>query len=43
MALGLREGEEQMKGLAIGVMGGLATSTILTLIIVPIVYIIFNN
>ena len=43
MALGLREGEEQMKGLAIGVMGGLTTSTILTLIIVPIVYIIFDN
>ena len=43
MALGLREGEEQMKGLAIGVMGGLTTSTILTLIIVPIVYLIFDN
>ncbi|MBU1753718.1 efflux RND transporter permease subunit [bacterium] len=43
MALGLREGEEQMKGLAIGVMGGLTTSTRITLIIVPIVYIIFDD
>ena len=43
MALGLREGEEQMKGLAIGVMGGLTTSTILTLIIVPIVYMSFDK
>ncbi|MEW6608238.1 MAG: efflux RND transporter permease subunit [bacterium] len=43
MALALREGEEEMQGLAIGVMGGLTTSTILTLIIVPIVYIIFDN
>jgi len=38
MALALRKGEESMQGLAIGVMGGLTTSTILTLIIVPIVY-----
>lgn len=43
MAMALREGEETMQGLAIGVMGGLTTSTILTLIIVPIVYIIFDN
>ncbi len=43
MALGLREGEEEMQGLAIGVMGGLTTSTILTLIIVPIVYVIFDK
>lgn len=43
MALALREGEEIMQGLAIAVMGGLTTSTLLTLIIVPIVYIIFDN
>lgn len=43
LAMALREGEEQMQGLAIGVMGGLTTSTILTLIIVPVVYIIFDN
>ncbi|MFH1562653.1 MAG: efflux RND transporter permease subunit [Nitrospirota bacterium] len=43
MALALREGEEEMQGLAIGVMGGLTSSTILTLIIVPIVYIVFDR
>ncbi|MEK9150177.1 MAG: hypothetical protein AAB267_09060 [Candidatus Desantisbacteria bacterium] len=32
-----------MKRLAIGVMGGLTTSTILTLIIVPIVYMSFET
>lgn len=43
MALALREGEEEMQGLAIGVMGGLTTSTIFTLIIIPVVYIIFER
>lgn len=42
-AIGTGEGSEQMKGMAIAVIGGLFTSTILTLLIVPIVYLILNN
>ncbi|RLC42475.1 MAG: hypothetical protein DRH51_00685 [Candidatus Coatesbacteria bacterium] len=38
MALALREGQEMEQGMAIAVIGGLFTSTILTLIIVPIAY-----
>ena len=38
MALALREGQEMEQGMAIAVIGGLFTSTVLTLIIVPIMY-----
>jgi HAE1 family hydrophobic/amphiphilic exporter-1 len=38
IALGLREGGELLRPLAIAVIGGLTTSTLLTLIIVPVFY-----
>ncbi|MEN3014895.1 MAG: efflux RND transporter permease subunit [bacterium] len=38
LALGLREGGYLLKPLAIAVIGGLTSSTILTLIVVPVVY-----
>jgi HAE1 family hydrophobic/amphiphilic exporter-1 len=38
IALGLKEGGELLKPLAIAVIGGLTTSTLLTLIIVPVFY-----
>lgn len=43
MALGLSKGALLSKGLAIVVIGGLTTSTILTLIVVPIVYEMIEN
>ncbi|MGQ9705979.1 MAG: efflux RND transporter permease subunit [bacterium] len=43
LALALRAGEEMEQGMAIAVIGGLFTSTILTLIIVPIVYKILDD
>ena len=42
-ALGLYEGSEQMQGMSIAAIGGLFTSTILTLVIVPIMYIILEG
>lgn len=43
IALGLREGGELLRPLAIAVIGGLSTSTLLTLIIVPVSYMIMEN
>ena len=34
---------ETMKGMGLVIAGGLATSTVLTLVIVPIIYMIFDN
>jgi len=42
-AMGLGEGAEAMAPLAIVVMYGLTTSTILTLLIVPVIYCLFDN
>lgn len=42
-AMGLGEGAEAMAPLAIVVMFGLTTSTILTLLIVPVIYCLFDN
>jgi Cu/Ag efflux pump CusA len=38
LALGMSEGALISKGLAVVVIGGLTTSTLLTLVVVPIVY-----
>lgn len=43
MALGLGSGAEMWYPLARAVVGGLTVSTILTLVIVPVVYVIFEN
>ena len=43
LALGLGEGSETQAPLATTVIGGLATSTILTLFIVPVVYTLFDD
>jgi HAE1 family hydrophobic/amphiphilic exporter-1 len=43
MALGLGEGSELNSPLARSVIGGLATSTLLTLIVIPVVYMIFEQ
>lgn len=43
LALGLRPGSEMFSPLAVGVMGGLITSTFLTLFIVPVVYTLFDD
>jgi len=43
LALGLRTGAEMFAPLAVGVMGGLLTSTFLTLFIVPVVYTLFDD
>jgi multidrug efflux pump subunit AcrB len=43
LALGLGEGSELMQPLAIAVVGGLTVSTLLTLIVVPCVYLIVNG
>ncbi len=42
-ALGLGEGGEWRQGMGITVIGGLVTSTLLTLIVVPVTYIIVDN
>ena len=42
-SLGLYEGSEEMQGMSIAVIGGLFTSTVLTLIIVPIMYLILEG
>ncbi len=41
MALGLGEGSELNAPLARAVIGGLSTSTVLTLIIIPVIYVVF--
>jgi len=43
LALGLGEGAEAMAPMAIVVIFGLTTSTLLTLLIVPVMYCIFDN
>jgi uncharacterized membrane protein len=40
LAVGLGEGSELMQPLAIAVVGGLAVSTLLTLFVVPVAYIV---
>ena len=42
-ALGLGEGGEWRQGMGITVIGGLITSTLLTLIVVPVTYIVVDN
>jgi HAE1 family hydrophobic/amphiphilic exporter-1 len=42
-ALGLGEGAEWRQGMGITVIGGLITSTLLTLIVVPVTYIVVDN
>lgn len=43
LALGIGEGAEAMAPMAIVVISGLTTSTLLTLLIVPVVYCLFDN
>lgn len=43
LALGLKSGSEMYQPLAIGAIGGLITSTVLTLIVIPIIYTIFED
>src|SRR5690606_20687032 len=43
LALGLGEGSEMMRPLAVAVVGGLTVSTVLTLFVVPCAYVIFNR
>lgn len=43
LALGIGEGTEMMRPLAIAVVGGMSLSTVLTLFVVPSAYIIFNS
>jgi len=43
MALGLGEGAEIRAPMAITVIGGLILSTMLTLIIIPVVYTVFDR
>ncbi len=43
MALAMREGSEMFKPLAIAVLGGLTTSTFLTLLVVPVIYSIVDE
>jgi hydrophobe/amphiphile efflux-1 (HAE1) family protein len=43
LALGLGEGSELMQPLAIAVVGGMSISTLLTLLVVPSAYLIFNG
>jgi len=43
MALGLGEGAEIRAPMAITVIGGLLVSTVLTLVVVPVVYVILDR
>lgn len=43
LALGLGDGGELMRPLAIGVVGGLAVSSLLTLFVVPSLYVILHQ
>jgi HAE1 family hydrophobic/amphiphilic exporter-1 len=41
LALGLREGTELLRPMAVGVMGGLVFSVFLTLLFLPALYLLF--
>ena len=43
LALGMGEGAELMKPLAITVIGGLSSATFFTLVVIPAVYLVFDN
>lgn len=43
MALGIGEGSEMMQGMAVVTIGGLTYATLLTLIVVPVMYDLFNK
>lgn len=43
MALGLGEGTQMMAPMAIAVIGGLSASTVLTLVVVPLIYTFFDD
>ena len=43
MAVSTAEGAETMKPLAVVLLGGLAIGTLLTLFVIPVIYIIFEN
>jgi HAE1 family hydrophobic/amphiphilic exporter-1 len=43
LALGIGEGSELMQPLAIAVVGGLSVSTLLTLFVVPVAYIVAHR
>ncbi len=43
MAISTAEGSETMKPLAIVLLGGLAIGTLLTLYVIPVIYVIFDN
>jgi len=43
LALGMGEGAEVRAPMAVAVIGGLSTSTLLTLVVIPVMYVIFDN
>src|SRR5581483_1500962 len=43
IASGLEEGSELLKSAAVGLIGGLLTSTLLTLVFVPAMYTVFDD
>ena len=43
VALGLSEGGEQRASMGVAVVGGMITSTVLTLVVIPCVYIVMDN
>jgi Cu/Ag efflux pump CusA len=43
LAIGLGEGTEMMRPLAISVVGGLSVSTMLTLVVIPCVYLVVHR
>jgi hypothetical protein len=43
MALGIGEGAELRQPMAITIIGGLSVSTLLTLVVIPVVYMIFDR
>jgi HAE1 family hydrophobic/amphiphilic exporter-1 len=43
MALGIGEGAELRQPMAITIIGGLSVSTLLTLVVIPVVYMLFDR